>query len=496
MKEFKLFINNEWKSSSDKKIFQSLNPSKNEPIAELHLAAEKDVDIAAKTAKKTFESGVWSDIDPDKRADVMLKAADIMRKRLKELAKWESMDVGKPIYEAENVDIPYSIRAIEYFANQSREIKGEVIPLPGDVAFDWVSYEPYGVVACITPWNFPLHLATRCICPAIATGNTVVAKPSSLAPITPTILGEIFMEAGLPPGVLNIINGPGSTTGEALTSHPDIRMISFTGSLEIGRRLLEISSRSPIIKKVILELGGKGPFIAEPDCHIDGAVNSLIVGFCLMQGEVCCASTRLILHEDIYDEFMEKLVRRVNSLKLGDISDPSTQIGSLISRDQLEKVDRYVKDAVKDGATLACGGKKFEEPPLDKGNYYRPTILENVRNSMKCSQEEIFGPVLVVIKYKDLDEAIAIANDNQYALGATLWSENPKTLFYASKKIDAGILWLNTNVMSKIEAPYGGNKNSGLGREDGTIGMKEYLKVKNNVLFIGKEYDNFYGFKE
>ncbi|MFB0520407.1 MAG: aldehyde dehydrogenase [Desulfatiglandales bacterium] len=496
MKKLNLFINNEWVDSSDKKVFQSLDPSKNEPIAELPIATEKDVDTAVKTARKTFESGVWSELDADERADYMLKAAGIMGKRLKELAKWEAMDVGKPISEAENIDIPYSIRAMEYFANQAREIKGEVIPLPGKNAFDWVSYEPYGVVATITPWNFPLHLATRCICPAIATGNTVVAKPSSLAPITPIMLGEIFLEAGLPPGVVNIITGPGDSTGEALLSHPDVRMISFTGSVEVGKRALEISARSPIIKKVILELGGKGPFIAEPDCDIDGAVNSLIVGFCLMQGEVCCASTRLFLHEDIYDDFMEKLMRRVNSLKLSDTMDPSTQMGSLISKEQLEKVDGYVKGAVKDGAKIVCGGAKYTVPPYDKGNYYKPTILENVENTMKCAKEEIFGPVLAVMKYKKLDDAIAMANDNQYALGATIWSENPKTLYWTSKKIDAGIVWLNTNVMSKIEAPYGGNKNSGLGREDGTIGLKEYLKVKNNVLFVGKQYDNFYGFKD
>lgn len=496
MQKFKLFINNEWLDSSDGGVFQSLNPSKDEPIAEISSATEEDVDMAVKCAKKSFQSGVWSDLDADVRADYMLKAADIMRKREKELARWEAMDVGKPIYEAENVDIPYSIRAMEYFANQCREIKGEVIPLPGGYAFDWVSYEPYGVVATITPWNFPLHLATRCICPAIATGNTVVAKPSSLAPITPTILGEIFLEAGIPKGVVNIVNGPGSSAGEVLATHPDVNMISFTGSLQIGRRLLENSARSPIVKKVILELGGKGPFIAEPDCDIDGAVNSLIVGFCLMQGEVCCASTRLILHEDIYDVFMDKLVRRVKSLKMGDIMEPSTQIGSMISKEQLEKVDSAIKDAIKDGAKLVCGGERYSKPPCDRGSYYPPTILEGVNNKMRCAREEIFGPVLVVMKYRNLDDAIAIANDNQYALGATIWSENPKTLFYASKKVDAGILWLNTNVMSKIEAPYGGNKNSGLGREDGTIGIKEYLKVKNNVLFIGKEYDNFYGFKD
>jgi acyl-CoA reductase-like NAD-dependent aldehyde dehydrogenase len=496
MEKFKLFINNEWVEPEGKKYFQSFNPSKNEPIAELPLAGKIDVDKAVKAAKKAFDSGIWSDIDPDKRADIMLKAADIMRKRLKELARWEAMDVGKPIMEAEDVDIPYAIRAMEYFANQAREIKGEVIPLPGNVAFDWVSYEPYGVVAGITPFNFPLHLGTRCVCPAIATGNTVVAKPSSLAPITPTILGEILREAGLPAGVVNIVNGPGEITGEALSTHPDVRMISFTGSLAVGKKLLETSAKSPIIKKVILELGGKGPFIAEHDCDVDGAVNSLIVGFCLMQGEVCCASTRLFLHEKIYDTFLKKLIKRVNSLKLGDIMDRSTQIGSLINRAQVERVDKYVKEAVKDGAKIACGGEPYTVPPCDRGNYYRPTVLENVDNRMACAQEEIFGPVLTVTRYRKLDDAIAMANDSQYALGATVWSENPKTLFYASKKIDAGIVWLNTNVMSKIEAPYGGNKNSGLEREDGTIGLKTYLKVKNNVLWTAKEYDNFYKFKD
>lgn len=495
MNTFKLFINNEWADSSDKSTFQSLDPSTNRPIAELSSACRQDVDKAVKAAKDTFDSRAWSGLDGDERADYMLKAADIMRRRSKELAKWEAQDAGKPINEAENVDIPYAIRAMEYFANQAREIKGEVIPLPGEKAFDWVTFEPYGVVAAVTPWNFPLHLATRAICPAIAAGNTVVAKPSSLSPITPTILGEIFLEAGFPAGVVNIINGPGKTAGEAILLHPDVRMITFTGSVSVGRRVLECSAKSAIIKKVLLELGGKGPFIAEPDCDIVGAVNSLVVGFCLMQGEVCCASTRLFLHEDIYDEFMEKLVTRVNSITLGPTMDYSTQMGALISNEQVEIVDGYVQEAITNGVKLACGGERHVEPPCDQGNYYKPTILEGVSNDMKCAREEIFGPVLVVTKYKQLDDAINMANDNEYALGATIWSENIRTLYWASKRIDAGIVWLNTNVMSKIEAPYGGNKNSGLGREDGTIGLKEYLRVKNNVLFVGKEYDNFYGFK-
>ena len=495
MQKFKFLINNEWVDAVDGETYKVIDPSKNEPIAEVALANEKDVDRAVKAAREAFDSGVWSELDGDERADYMLKVAELMRKRKKELAKWETLQTGKPIKESEEVDIPYSIRAMEYFANQAREIKGEVIPIPGKYAFDYVTYEPYGVVGSIVPWNFPLHLATRTLCPAIATGNTVVLKPSSFTPITALLLGEMILEAGFPPGVVNIISGPGDTAGEAILRHPDINLISFTGSLEVGQKVLEASAR-PRIKKVILELGGKGPFIAEPDCNIDGAVNSLIPGFCLNQGEVCCASTRLFLHEKIYDEFMEKLVRRVKSIKIGDPMDPSTQLGALISKKQLERVDWYVKEAIKDGAKLVCGGEKYNVPPFDKGNFYLPTILENVTNDMRCAQEEIFGPVLVVIKYSDLDEAIKMANDTRYGLGASIWSEDPRKLYWAAKKLDAGTVWMNTNLMSKIEAPYGGNKDSGLGREDGTIGIKEYLKVKNNILFVGKEYDNFYGFKD
>ena len=356
MKRLRLFINNEYVDASDGKTFQSVDPSRNEPIAELAFATAQDVDKAVTAARKAFSSGIWSDLDGDQRAEYMLRAASIMRRRSKELAQWEARDAGKPITEAEHIDIPASIRAMEYFANQAREIRGHVVPLPGSRACDWVTYEPYGVVATITPWNFPLHLATRCLCPAIAAGNTVVAKPSSLAPITPAMFGEIFLEAGFPPGVVNIVTGSGSETGEALISHPEVNMVSFTGSVAGGRRVLEGSARSRIIKKAVLELGGKGPFIAEADCNIDGAVNSLIVGFCLVAGQVCCASTRLYLQEGIYDEFMSRLVRRVNSLRMGDLMDPSSQVAAIISQEQMEQVDGYVQEALKEGRKAGLWG--------------------------------------------------------------------------------------------------------------------------------------------
>ena len=492
MIKLKLFINNEWVDSSDGNSFESKDPSKNEVIATISSATKDDVDKAVKAARDALPS--WSGLDCNERADLMIKAANIIRRRKKELAKWEAMDVGKPILEAEDGDMYMAIKAMEHFANLSRCLKGSVIPLPGNKEFDYETYEPYGVVGAIVPWNFPIHIGTRAICPALAAGNTVVLKPSTLAPITCTILGEIFIEAGFPKGVLNIINGSGSVAGKAIIYNSDIDMISFTGSTKIGREVLKASSETNL-KKVILELGGKGPFIAEVDCNVDQAVNSVIIGFCYMQGEVCCASTRLYIHQNIYNGFIEKLVSRCNDIKIGPTLDPETQMGSLINEEQLVIVDNFVKEAIKDGARLLCGGERYDIPPCDKGNFYKPTVLEVKDNDLKCVQEEIFGPVLVVRKYKNLDEAIKLANDSKYALGASIWSEDTKKLYWSAKKLNAGIVWMNTNLESKIEASYGGNKLSGVGREGGLVGLMEYLKVKNNVLYIGPER-NYYNFKK
>lgn len=488
MKYFKLFINNEWVNASNGETFTSYNIATGEPIAELSAATVEDVNTACDVARKSFNSGKWSQLSGDERAEYMLKAAQIMKNREKELALYEAMDTGKPISETSVVDIPLSIWAMEYFANLAREIQGHVLPINKESAkeiLDFVTYESYGVVAVISPYNFPLHLLTRSICPALAAGNTVVCKASSMTPTTATLMGDIFLEAGFPPGVVNIISGSGSVAGEALASNKEIDIISFTGSESVGRRLIELSSQSPRIKKTILELGGKGPVIVEADCNINNAVENVIGGICFNQGEVCCASSRLLLNDKIYDEFMEKLVNKFNSIKLGDILDPETQMGSLISKSHLEDVDRYVKEAVKAGAKLACGGERYLEPPCDKGNYYKPTILENVTSDMACFCEEIFGPVLVVTRYKTIEEAIELANATEFGLGANINTDNYKTAFRAAKEIDAGTVWVNMTPSSQMSGPFGGNKNSGLGREYGLIGLHEYLKVKNNVWYMG-----------
>ena len=494
MKTFQLFINNEWVDASNGATFTSYNIATNEPIAELAAATQNDVERACDVARKTFNSGLWSQLGHDERAEYMLKAAQTMRKREKELAKYEAMDTGKPVQETSIVDIPYSIWAMEYFANMAREVQGHVIPInreSGRNILDFVTYEPYGVVAVISPYNFPLHLFTRSLCPALAAGNTAVCKASSMTPVTASMMGEIFLEAGFPPGVVNILSGPGRTTGEALAFNKEVDIIAFTGSEKTGRRLIEISSQSARIKKTILELGGKGPAIVEPDCNIDHTLSYIANGFCFNQGEVCCAATRRILHEDIYDEFIKKLVDKVSKLKMGDVLDPETQMGSLISREHLESVNKYVKEATQDGARLVCGGERYLKPPCDKGNYYMPTILENVKTDMKCHREEIFGPVLVVMKYKNLADAIAIANESEFGLGASIFTENYNTAFFASKNLDAGTIWVNMSTSSQMTAPFGGNKNSGLGREYGVIGLHEYMKIKNNVWYMGKQQYQF-----
>lgn len=492
MKKLKLFIDNEWVEPSDGKYFTSYCPATGEPLAELALASSKDVDKAVKAARKAFPE--WSKMDGDKRADLMMKVLEILRKRKEEFAQMEAKDVGKPITEARDTDLPYTFRALEFFSNLGRQVRGNVIPLPGNKAFCYETYEPYGVVGSVIPWNFPLHIATRTICPALSAGNTVVLKASSLAPVTCSMMAELFLEAGYPKGVFNVVSGSGSITGEAILRHPDINMVSFTGSSEVGRKCLKTSAETNL-KKVLLELGGKGPFIAAKDCLVDDAVNSLIVGFNFMQGEVCCASTRAYVHKDIYDEFVAKLVKRCNSIKLGDIMDSKTQMGALIDENQYKIVESYVQGAIKDGAKLLAGGSRYIEPPCDKGYFYKPTVFEVGSNDLKCVQEEIFGPVVVVKKFSDINEALAMANDTVYGLGATIWSEDYRTLIKGSETLNAGIVWMNTNVMSKIEASYGGNKLSGIGREGGVVGFMEYLKCKNNVLYMGPK-DNYYGFKE
>jgi len=421
-------------------------------------------------------------MENNERAKIMLRAADLIAERWEEFCRMEALDTGKPIHEVKTGDMPYSISAFRYFANLAREIKGDYIQVPNEpYMHDYLVYEPFGVVAVVAPYNFPLHLLTRSLAPALAAGNSTICKASSMTPWTTAVLGEIVEQAGFPPGVVNIVAGPGSTVGECLVSNREVDVVAFTGSEKVGRRLLELSSKSPVIKKNVLELGGKGPVIVEPDCNFEYTVKGVADGLLLNSGQVCCAQTRLILSNKIRDQFLEALVAELKTRTPGDILDPETRLGAMINVNQVEQVDQVVQTAVSNGATLLCGGRRITTPPFDKGAFYEPTVLANVKTDMYCYTEEIFGPVLVVVGYETLDEAINLANDSQYGLGAGIFSESHKKILYASQRLDAGSVFVNMPNTARMNAPFGGNRNSGIGREYGSAGLHEYLRSKNTI---------------
>lgn len=492
MKKFKLFINNEWVDAEGGKTFVTNCPCTGEPIAEMAYASAEDTRKAIAAADAAFRSGCWSGLDTEARAKYLHRVADILESRLEEFARWEALDTGKPIRETRTIDIPLAIRAFHFHADNMKALNGKVIPVPGQPLFDYTTYEPYGVVGSIAPWNFPLHLLTRSIAAALAAGNTVVCKAATLTPVTSQMLAEVFLEAGVPAGVYNIVSGPGGVVGEELLASDQVAMVALTGSEAVGRRLMAASSEAKRIKPLSLELGGKSPIIVEPDCDMNGALNSVILGFCMNQGEVCVSTSRLLLNDAIYDEFMEKLVKRVQTIRIGNCLDDDTQMGALISSDHRETVHGFVERALAAGGKLACGGKMLTEAPYDKGSFYMPTIIENVTPDMEIFQEEVFGPVLSVTRYKTLDEAVELANATRFALGASIFTENIRKMYWLAEKVDAGTMWMNCATKSNIETPFGGNRNSGLGREDGVEGLLEYLKVKNHIWYMGAEYDNFF----
>lgn len=479
MKKYLQYINNQWVENSES--FLSYNKANGQVVNEFCSASLENVDAACKAARSATK--VWAGMDSDARAEYMMKAASIMKRRQREMAELEAMETGKPVFDTYHFDTRVSIWAFEYFANLAKEVKGDVIPL-GDVNFrdfDFVTYEPYGVAAIIAPFNFPLHLLTRSLAPALAAGNACIMKAASVTPSTTAIMAEIFEEAGFPAGVVNILHGSGSKIGSAIVSHKEVDVIGFTGSEEVGRELMRLAASSEVIKKCVLELGGKGPAIVEPDADLEIATTAQIEGFTFNQGEVCCAMTRVILHEDIYDQYLELLAKKCSEIKIGDPLDYETRMGALISEEQLGKVERYVEEAVANGASIYYGGKRYTEGICKKGPFYMPTIVTGVSADSPICQDEVFGPVLSVLKYKTTEEAIEIANNTSYGLGANIFTENLKKAYKIGQQLNAGCIWVNLPNGMHMACPFGGNKNSGQGREYGTYGLHEYLKIKNNM---------------
>lgn len=432
---YPLFINNEWCDASDKGRFSVLDPSKGEELAKVASASAEDVDKAVKAARTAFDEGSWPGMSAAERGRILRKCAEILMKRLDEFALLEALDVGKPIKESRLFDIPMTADCFEYYANLITSINGECIPAGASV-LDYTIKEPIGVVGAITPWNFPLALAIRKIAPALAAGNTIVIKPSSLAPLTTILMGEVFIEAGLPKGVVNIISGSGAVVGDGIINHPMVDKLSFTGSTDIGTRVMQKSACC--IRSTALELGGKSPGVILKDADLDGTVKAVLFGAFLNQGECCCALTRVLIDRSIHDVFMDKLVDAAKGIRLGLSTEETTQMGPMVSAEHRKTVLDYIQKGINERARLVYGGTVPSEAALQNGYYIIPAIFDEVAPDMTIYREEIFGPVLTVTSFDSEDELVQAANDTKYGLAASIFTNDLNKGHTLVRKIKAG----------------------------------------------------------
>ena len=471
----KLFIDGKWVEPRSNKKFNTINPATEEVITQIALAEEADVDHAVQSARKAFEDGAWSKLSATDRGKLLHKIADAILSHVDEFAYLETIDIGKPISESKNIDVPFVAELFHYYAGWANKFHGETIPVRGNY-LNYTLREPVGVVGTITPWNFPLLLAAWKIAPALAMGNTVVHKPSEQSPLTSLKLAEICEEVGLPEGAFNVVTGSGRITGSAMLAHPGIDKIAFTGGTSTG--ILVMQEAAKTLKKVTLELGGKSPNIVLEDADFDAAAKGAIAGIFYNKGEVCAAGSRLLIQESAHDAFLEKLLDRAKKLTAGDPLDPKTRFGPLCNADQYEKVLAYIGAGKEEGARVVLGGDRAQVGN-GKGYFVQPTIFDDVTNQMRIAREEIFGPVLSAIRFKDLDDLIAQANDTPYGLAAGVWTRDVKKAHYIAKKLKAGTVWINTYNMYDPASPFGGYKQSGFGRELGMHALESYTQVKS-----------------
>jgi len=470
----KLLINNEWRDAAGGKTMDVVNPATEDVIATVASADRSDVDAAVQAARAAL-NGPWSKMSARERGRLVSRLADRLLERADEVARLETLHNGKPIFESRQIEIPAAAECFEYYAGWADKVMGETIPVKGNY-FTYTLREPLGVIAAIVPWNFPLLLAAWKVAPALACGNTVVLKPASQTPLTAIALGEIAIDVGLPPGVLNVITGPGSSVGQAIVEHPGVDKIAFTGDTSTGKSIMK--SAADTLKKITLELGGKSPNIVLADADLDAALRGATTGIFYGKGEVCAAGSRLLVDRSVKDQFMEKLAARAGKMVAGDPLDPKTRYGALASKKQLETVQRYVETAKREGASLVAGGSRTDIG-TGKGYFFQPTVFDKVTPEMTIAREEIFGPVLATIEFGDLDEAIARANDSQYGLAAAVWTRDIKKAHYVARKLQAGTVWVNTYNIYDTAAPFGGYKASGFGREMSAHAIEHYTQIKS-----------------
>jgi acyl-CoA reductase-like NAD-dependent aldehyde dehydrogenase len=470
-----LFINGEWIAAASGNTFDTINPATEETLTTVAKAGKDDVNHAVAAARAAMDEGKWPAMSAADRGRIIWKMGDLLLQRADEVAQLETLDNGKPIFESRYVDIPSAAGVFQYYAGFATKIHGETYPVsPG--SFNYTLREPVGVVAAIVPWNFPLLLASWKVAPALAAGCTVVLKPASNTPLTALKLAEIAAEAGLPPGVLNVVTGPGAEVGDALVTHPDVDKVAFTGATHTGIEIMKKASET--LKRVTLELGGKSPNIVLADADLDAAVKGATNGIFYGKGEVCAAGSRLLVEDSIHDAFMEKLVERARRMKPADPMHPKTRLGAIVSQAQHKSVMSYVEAGKSEGARLLLGGEPAKVN--GKGYFIHPTIFDDVDNGMKIAQEEIFGPVLSTIRFReDEAEAIRLANDNPYGLAAAVWTSDVKKAHRVARALKAGTVWVNAYNMYDAAASFGGYKMSGLGRELGPHGLEAYTQIKS-----------------
>jgi len=471
----KNYINGEFTAPIEGNYLDNYNPATGEVYSQIPNSTTEDVEKAYEAAAAAFSK--WSNTTLEERSKIIAKIADLILEKLDILAAAESKDNGKPILLAKQVDIPRAASNFQFFANAITQFSSEAHESIGLNAVNFTLRQPIGVVGCISPWNLPLYLFTWKIAPAIAAGNCVVAKPSEITPMTAFLLGEICTEAGLPKGVLNIVHGLGTTTGQAIVVHPKIKAISFTGGTKTGAHIARVAA--PMFKKLSLELGGKNPNIIFADCDYDKMLATTVHSSFANQGQICLCGSRILVEEKIYAQFKKDFIKKVAQLKVGNPSEESTNIGALVSKEHLEKVKSYIDIAAQEGGKLLFGGNKVVVKGSEDGYYLQPTIIEVSDNKCRLNQEEIFGPVVTIMSFKTDEEALQLANDVKYGLSATLWTNNLNRTMQLSKQLQTGIVWVNTWMLRDLRTPFGGQKDSGVGREGGFEALRFFTEAKN-----------------